>query len=79
MTVSKVTRYRIEWQLPHGRKLYHVAELYDSMTEATIAAERAREYFNTYRAPVALRFIPNPAAIDYRIAPVAVRRTVHAQ
>jgi len=67
------TGYRIEWLLPNHEVRYNQAELYDSMTAATIAAEQIKDEALALYARLTRRWI---ATADYRIVTVAIRRTV---
>lgn len=69
------TGYRIEWLLPNNEVRYNQAELYDSMTAATVAAEKIKDDVLAPYTKLTRRWI---TSADYRIVTVAIRRTVHA-
>lgn len=66
MTCSK-TYYRIEWLLANNEVRYNRAELYDTMSAATLAAETIKAELGAQYAPLMRRWMVDA---DYRIVEV---------
>lgn len=70
--VQVTTHYRVEWLLPNQEVRYNEAELYETMSAATAAAEQIKAEVLAPYAKLTRRWL----CADYRIAIVEVRRTV---
>jgi len=78
---TTTTHYRVEWTLPNGEVRYNEAEIYETMTAATIAAEQIKNElaaFRLTRLSLAQNGLICGPVLDatYRIVTVQVRRTV---
>lgn len=71
--VQVTTHYRVEWLLPNQEVRYNEAEIFDSMTAATTAAEKIKRDTLEPYAKLTRRWL---VGADYRIVTVAIRRTV---
>lgn len=68
MTGQKHTKYRIHWLLPNNEVRFNKAELYDSMSAATLAAETIKRELGAQYVPLLRRWMVDA---DYEIVTVS--------